>query len=426
MKRRDFLKGIGVGTLTFPSLITSSCSVKKKKQGRPNILFIMSDDHAVPAISAYNGFLSDYLKTPNIDRIADEGIRFDNCFCTNSICTPSRASVLTGKYSHKNGVYTLADEFDGTQQIFIKMLHKSGYYTGIVGKWHLKTQPTGFDYYIVLCEQGEYFNPRLKETGKPWQDGDEGGIVHEGYCTDVITDVALRFLENRPTDKPFCLLLHHKAPHDVWEYDEKHAHMFEEMHIPEPENLLDTYENRAEAIQRSTQKISMIEPFFEESELFDDARKELEGLPETQKIKKAFQYYIKAYMRCVAAIDDNVGRVLDYLDKNNLTENTIVIYTSDQGFFLGEHGLFDKRFMYEESLRVPFVVRYPKEIKQGTTNTDLVIYEDFAETFLDYAGISIPNDMQGKSLRSLFKGSTPEDWRTSIYYRYWMHFLDFQ
>ncbi|MHC4705965.1 MAG: sulfatase-like hydrolase/transferase [Planctomycetota bacterium] len=385
--RREFLKAIGVGAV---ALALPGCGGKPRR--RPNILFIMSDDHAAPAISCYGGRLN---KTPNIDRIASEGMRFDNCFCTNSICTPSRATILTGKYSHKNGCLTLSDNFDNGQQTFPKLLQDAGYYTAMVGKWHLKTEPTGFDYYNVLPGQGLYFNPRMKEKGKPWQDGRRGGEAYEGYVTDVITDITLDVLRNRPADKPFCLLYHHKAPHDEWEYDPKHEGLYNDFPIPEPETLYDDYKNRGEAIKRVTQKIGMRHTKFEEE------TKHLKGW-----VRKAQQYqiYMKKYLRCVKSIDDNVGRVLDYLDKSGMAEDTIVIYTSDQGFFLGEHGMYDKRFMYEESLRMPFVVRYPREIKAGSV-----------------AGVGVPGDMQGRSLRPLFGGRTPKDWPESMYYRYWMH-----
>jgi len=413
MKRRDFLRAAGLGAV---SLAIPGCTNGYRLFGRtgrrPNILFIMSDDHAAPAISAYGGFLSGVAKTPNIDRLAKEGMRFDNCFCTNSICTPSRATVLTGKYSHKNGCLTLSDRFDGTGQTFPKLLQKAGYYTAMIGKWHLKTEPTGFDYYNALPGQGLYFNPRMKEKGRGWQDGRKGGEVYEGYVTDVITNVALDVLKNRPSDRPFCLLYQHKAPHDEWEYDPKYEDLYNDVAIPEPETLYDDYSNRGEAIKHATQKIGMRHTKFEKE------TKHLKGW-----VRKAQQYqiYMKKYLRCVASIDDNIGRVLNYLDESGLTEDTIVIYTSDQGFFLGEHGLYDKRFMYEESLRVPFVVRYPREIRASSVNDDIVTNVDFAETFLDYAGARVPKDMQGRSIRSLLRGRTPKDWRASMYYRYWMH-----
>jgi len=409
--RRGFLKAVGLGAaaLTIPGCKSAGELFASEHRKRPNILFIMSDDHAAQAMSCYGSRIN---KTPNLDRIANEGMRLDNCFCTNSICTPSRASILIGKYSHKNGCLTLSDRFDGAQQTFPKLLQQAGYYTAMIGKWHLKTEPTGFDYYNVLPGQGLYFNPRMKEKGKPWRDGRRAGEVYEGYVTDVITDIALEVLRNRPKDKPFCLLYHHKAPHDEWEYDPKYEDLYKDVIVPEPETLFDKYENRGEAIKRVTQKIGMKHTKFEE---------ETNHLVGWVRKTQQYQIYIKKYLRCVAYIEDNVGRVLDYLDESGLTKNTVVVYTSDQGFFLGEHGLYDKRFMYEESLRMPFIVRYPREIKPGSVSDDIASNVDFAETFLDYAGVPIPQDMQGRSLRPVLKGRPPKNWRTSMYYRYWMH-----
>lgn len=419
IKRSKFLRYTAAGTAVMAlSPLLTSCG---KRNERPNILFIMSDDHAAQAISSYGSRIN---QTPNIDRLAVEGMRFENCFCTNSICTPSRASILTGKYSHKNGCRTLDDVFDPDQLTFPKLLQKAGYYTSIVGKWHLKTKPKGFDYYNVLPGQGLYFNPLMKESGQPWEDGWHGGIEHPGYVSDMITDVALETLENRPKDKPFCMLYQHKAPHDMWEYPEKYAHLYEDIDIPEPENLFDDYENRGEAIKRVWQKISMEETIFlhpTQGNQFDDVREKIGHLPPDEQKRQTYQYFVKAFLRCVASVDENIGRVLDYLDETGLADNTIVVYTSDQGFFLGEHGLFDKRFMYEESLRMPLIIRYPKGIKADSVNDDIVTNVDFAETFLDYAGQAIPDEMQGRSLRPLMEGNTPGDWQQSMYYRYWMH-----
>jgi arylsulfatase A-like enzyme len=389
---------------------------------RPNILYVMSDDHAAHAISAYRGHIN---QTPHLDRLANEGMRLDNCFCTNSLCTPSRAAILTGTYSHINGVCTLDDSLDRKQQNFAALLQEAGYHTGVIGKWHLKTEPRGFDYYNVLPGQGDYFNPRFKEKGRPWQDHEAGGDVREGYVTDLTTDYALQFMEDRPQDRPFCLLYQHKAPHDMWEYDALHAHIFEDGDVPEPDNLFDDYANRGEAIKRATQKIGKRHTLFEGIEghegQFRGVSEELKQLPPDELKRRSYQYFIKAYLRCIASIDDNMGRVLDYLDENGLAEDTIVIYTSDQGFFLGDHGLFDKRFMYEESLRMPFLIRYPKAIAPGIVNEDLVLNVDFAPTLLDYAGVSIPERMQGQSARRVLEGKAQDNWRDSLYYRYWMH-----
>jgi len=378
---------------------------------RPNLLFIMSDDHAAHAIGCYGSRIN---QTPNIDTIAGEGVRFDNCFCTNSICTPSRATILTGKHSHMNGVFTLSSDFNRDQMHVGKLLQEAGYETAVIGKWHLHTQPSGFDYYNVLPGQGLYHDPKIKEIGKTWEDHNRGGEVYEGYVTDVITDLSLDWIENRNESRPFFLCLHHKAPHRHWLPDEEHAQMYEDVEIPRPETFDDDYSNRSSAA--SAAKMRM-----------DDLNKAdykvdpPEGLDAEELRNWKYQRFIKDYLRCIASIDDNVGRTLDYLRETDLLDDTVVIYTSDQGFFLGEHGWFDKRFMYEESLRMPFLVRYPAEIEAGSVNTDIALNLDFAQTFLDYAGGRVPDDMQGASLRPLLNARTPAGWRDHMYYRYWMH-----
>lgn len=373
----------------------------------PNILFIMSDDHAAHAISCYGSKIN---CTPNIDRIANEGMRFENCFCTNSICAPSRAVILTGKYNHLNGVRTLNENLDGRQQTFPKLLQASGYQTAMIGKWHLghggNSDPTGFDYWNVLPGQGEYHDPKFIEMGNK--------IKLKGYATDLITDMSLDWLKRRDKDRPFMLMCHHKAPHRPWEPDEKHAHLYDDLEIPEPETFDDDHSGHTKAARVAKMRIEDLNPI-------DTKGPVPRKLNAVEKKKWKYQRYIKDYLRCIASVDDNVGRILDYLDAEGIAEDTIVIYTSDQGFFLGDHGWFDKRFMYEESLRMPFVVRYPKEIKPGSVAHSMALNVDFAETFLDYAGIDIPRDMQGCSLRPIFNGNTPADWRKSMYYRYWMH-----
>lgn len=400
---------------------------KSSDNKRPNILYIMSDDHASNAISAYGSRLKDIAPTPNIDRIAKEGILLENVFCTNAICTPSRAVIMTGKYSQNNGVKTLDDDFDKEQENVAKILQKSGYQTAIIGKWHLHTEPTGFDYYNVLPGQGKYNNPLLKEIGKPWKHHKKGGVKHKGYVTDVITDQTIKWLDARDKEKPFFLMSHHKAPHGLWEYAERHANLFKDVHIPEPESLWD---DKNHGPLKGAKYGSSISDRYATRNMLDQVTKgrwptgnlDPTGLTHKQLVSATYQKYLKDYLRTAAAIDENVGRILDYLDENGLTENTIIIYTSDQGQFLGEHDYFDKRWMYEESLRMPFVMRYPKEIKPNQRNSDMTLNVDFAPTFLDYAGIkSVPEDMQGKSFRDNVKGNTSKDWRTSMYYRYWMH-----
>ncbi len=379
---------------------------------RPNILFIMSDDHAAHAMSCYGSRIN---QTPNLDRIANGGMRFNNCFCTNSICTPSRASILTGTYNHVNEVTTLDTPMDNRLQTFPKLLQEVGYQTAIFGKWHLgqgpEHCPTGFDDWAVLPGQGLYHNPDFIFNGP---DGGERRTV-QGYVTDIITDFSLDWLQARDPERPFCLMYHHKAPHRAWEPDEKHAHLYLNEEIPEPETLYDDYSNRSAAAAAAEMRVGVhMNPLDLKSTINHE-------LPENELRKWAYQRYIKDYLRVIASIDDNVGRVLDYLDEAGLTENTIVVYTSDQGFFLGDHGWYDKRFMYEESLRMPFIVRYPQEIAPGTVNDDMILNVDFAPLFLDLAGVDVPAEMQGHSLRPLLNGKTPDDWRQAMYYRYWMH-----
>ncbi|MEW6359288.1 MAG: sulfatase [Planctomycetota bacterium] len=407
MDRREFLRDLmAVGTGGVAAGIAAArlaLGQDQAKGNRPNILFIMSDDHAAHAISCYGSKVN---KTPNLDRIASEGMRFDNCFCTNSICAPSRAVILTGKYSHLNGVINNAVPFDGSQQTFPKVMQQSGYTTAIVGKWHLKTDPTGFDYWNILPGQGAYRNPEMIETGEKKK--------HEGYVTDIITDQALDWLNNkRDKTKPFCLMLHHKAPHRNWQPDEKHEQLFANVNIPEPETFNDDYANRASAAREAAMRI---DKDLTRSDVKQDPPP---GLSESDLKKWKYQRYMRDYLACVASVDDNVGRVLDYLNEAGLTRDTIVVYTSDQGFYLGDHNWFDKRFMYEESLRMPFLIRYPREIKAGTVNGDMLLNVDFAPTFLDYASAAIPEDMQGRSARPLFQVNTPADWRTSMYYHYY-------
>ncbi len=375
---------------------------------RPNILFIMSDDHAAHAMSCYGSRINE---TPNLDRIAKEGMRFDNCFCTNSICEPSRAAILTGTYNHVNGVTTIGAHIDNRINNVAKVLQGNGYQTAIIGKWHLgqgpEHWPTGFDYWNVLPGQGAYHNPRMVEMGEDRE--------YTGYVTDLITDMSLDWLQQRDESKPFFLMYHHKAPHRHWEPDDKHAKMYDDIDIPEPETFNDDYSNRSRAAVEARMRI--------DRDLNEQDTKEPvpEGLSPGDAKKWKYQRYIKDYLRCIASVDDNVGRVLDYLEETGLVEDTIVIYTSDQGFFLGDHNWFDKRFMYEESLRMPFVMRYPKEIKAGTVQKEIITNVDFAPTWLDYAGIEIPEEFQGYSFRSLCRGVIPDGWQQSLYYRYWMH-----
>ncbi len=396
-----FGRMVGLVGLAFGWIsMAQATDVSSDKSARPNILYIMADDHAAHAISAYGSKVN---QTPQIDRLAREGMRFDNCFVTNSICTPSRACILTGKYSHINGV-PVFNRFDGSQPTLAKHLQAAGYHTGMIGKWHLGSDPTGFDYWNILPGQGLYHDPMFIEMGKRKK--------HTGYVTDLITDFSLDFIERRPKDQPFFLMCHHKAPHRTWQPDEKHARMFADAKIPEPVTFNDDYSTRCDAAREATMRIDRdLQPF-------DYKKTPPPGLSDAALKQWKYQRYMQDYLACIASVDDNVGRLLDYLDKTGLAKNTIVIYTSDQGFFLGDHNWFDKRFMYEESLRMPFLVRWPARIKR-LGQPGMILNVDFAPTLLAAAGREVPADMQGRSFVSLLEGCTPADWRTSMYYRYY-------
>ena len=368
---------------------------------RPNILYIMSDDHASHAISAYGSKIN---KTPNIDRIAAAGVRLDNCFVTNSICTPSRAAILTGQYAHINGV-PVFNHIDPDRATLPKYLQAAGYHTGMIGKWHLGTDPTGFDTWRILPGQGRYNDPVFLDP--------EGRKTYEGYVTDVITDFALEFLEDRPADKPFFLMCHHKAPHREWTPREDKRAKWETIEVPEPDTLRDDYESRSDAAREATMRVGR------DMTPTDLKLTPPEGLTPDERLSWNYQRYMRDYLACVESVDDNVGRLLDYLEESGLAENTLVIYTSDQGFYLGDHGWFDKRFMYEESLRMPFLARFPGVVPAGTSSDAFVLNIDFAPTMLAAAGVEVPADMQGRDALPVLRGETPDDWRTSMYYRYY-------
>ncbi len=387
-------------------ILSGILALDQAPSNRPNILFIMTDDHAAHAISAYGSKIN---KTPHLDKLAGEGIRLDRCFVTNSICTPSRAAILTGKYSHKNGV-PVFNRFDGSQQTVAKLLQAAGYHTGMFGKWHLGSDPTGFDRWKILPGQGAYHDPvfytssaRKKETG---------------YCTDLITDFSIDFLDNRPKDKPFFLMCHQKAPHRNWQPREDKKAKWAKVQVPLPETFDDDYAGKADAAREATMRV--------EDHLTPNDVKEKppEGLAGRDLKIWKYQRYMQDYLACVESVDDNIGRLMGYLDKQGLRDNTLVIYTSDQGFFLGDHGWYDKRFMYEESLRMPFLARWPGKVKPGTTSGDMVLNVDFAPTFLAAAGLPAPADMQGKSALELLAGNTPAGWRTDMYYRYYHYPAD--
>lgn len=419
---------------------------------RPNILYIMCDDHSYQTISAYGSEVSKLAPTPNIDRLANEGMLFDRAFVENSLSAPSRACLMTGLYSHQNGQEQLCEGIDSTKTFFTELLQKDGYETGLVGKWHLMCEPKGFDYYHILNDQGQYYNPAFKNKQT------HGEFIQEkGYATSLITKHALEFLDHRDKNKPFCLMVHHKAPHRNWMPEQKYLDLYEEVEFPVPATFRDDYGTRGVAAH--TQKLNIANAM----ELIQDLK--VEELYDSTKVEDKFSYfclmgelgrltleeraawdkhykprnkefldaklsgtglalwkyqnYMKDYLRCIKSVDDSVGELLAYLEEEGLLDNTIIIYTSDQGFWMGEHGWFDKRFMYEESFRTPLLVRYPKKIAPGSRSEALVQNIDFAPTLLDVAGIEIPQDMEGCSLQPLFGGGKPADWRESIYYHYY-------
>ena len=440
-------------SLAALSCVTAAYAQQQKAQQHPNIVYIMCDDHAYQCISAYGSALSKLAPTPNIDRLAERGMRFDRAFVENSLSTPSRACLMTGQYSHQNGQRQLGEGIDTTRTFFTELLQEAGYQTAVVGKWHMGCDPKGFDYYHVYNDQGQYWNPQYRGT-----DTNNEFVVEEGYSTDLTTDHALDFIEHRDPSKPFCLLLHHKAPHRNWQANLKYLGMYDDVEFPMPENFYDDYATRGSAVR--TQKMSVTrdmrwEQDFKVPEMLDlnnpdsqDSYNALMGeinrmtpeqrsawgryyFPRNRRLLEAqlkgkdldnwkYQVYIRDYMSVIASVDESVGRVLDYLDKNGLTDNTMIVYTSDQGFYMGEHGWFDKRFMYEESLRTPLIVSYPGHTKPGSVCNRLVQNIDYAPTFLALAGVQQPKDMPGRSLVPvLTNGDNVKNWRQSIYYHYY-------
>lgn len=406
-------------------------------QERPNILFIMADDHACNAISAYGGRLAEVAPTPNIDRIANEGIRLNRCYVTNSICTPSRAVILSGQHSHLNGVRTLADAFPGPESgvpNVADILKRSGYETALIGKWHLRSQPWGFDYWMVGPGQGRYHDPVFVKSTEgteyqPRVTRDQPST--DGYYTDLITDEALRWLSTRSDEEPFFLMLHHKAPHGKWEPADRHKDFLRDTVIPEPATLWEDFSHRSPATR--SMGTSITNRLAGRRTMVGDVQKpdwpagsvDMTGLTDEEKGKAAYQKYLHDYLACVKAVDENVGRVLDYLDESGLADNTLVIYTSDQGMFLGEHDYFDKRWIYEECFQMPFIARLPGQIPAGSVDDEhLSSNLDFAQTFLDFAGVrnaAEEEQMQGMSLKPIMAVNEPDQWRDAVYYRYWMH-----
>lgn len=458
---------LNIAMLPLSAVALSGC-VAQSAPEQPNIIIMMTDDHTTRALSCYDSSL---LQTPNLDRLAREGMLFENCFVANAISGPSRACILTGKYSHVNGFTDNSRTFDGDQQTFPKLLDSAGYQTAMIGKWHLNSDPQGFDYWSILVGQGEYYAPQFIENGTLTQS--------EGYVTDVITDKAISWLEGRDRNAPFAMLYYHKAPHRNWMPAQRHLGIFDQTHFPEPQTLLDSYEGRGSAAREQEMEIGRdMWPEWDlklmrEEELARGAELQKEENANVADVKRAndhkasieqyraafnrmtpeeqkrwnevylrrieeyeqlkdtaskqsltrwkYQQYMQDYCAVVKAVDENVGRLLEYLEKEGELDNTIIIYTSDQGFFLGEHGWFDKRFMYEECHRTPLLVRYPHSIEAGSRSEALAMNIDFAPTILDFAGIEIPEDIQGRSLKPVLEaqGETPEDWRKGVYYHYY-------
>ncbi len=406
----------------------STIPMMAAEASRPNIVWIFADDHSYQTIDAYGGILKGLNMTPNIDRLAAEGMRFDHCYVGNSICGPSRATLLTGKHSHKNGMLVNeGGEFDHNQPQFQKVLQANGYQTALVGKIHLSGKMQGFDYWDVLPGQGDYINPTfISEAGKN---------TNQGYVTQIITDKALEWMKSkRDPEKPFMLMIHHKAAHRTWIPAAKDMHLYDNVKIPEPANLFDDYATRTTAAHMQEMSIDKdlrldrdlkVGPA-KKSDGYDTAQFsmrthdfETQSLSGKELVQWKYQEYMKDYLRCIWSLDESVGQVMAALKEMKLDENTIVMYSSDQGFYMGEHGWFDKRFMYEESFRTPFIAKWPGKIKAGSVNTDLVQNIDFAETFLELANAPIPSDMQGRSVVPLLIGKTPDDWRKSLYYHYY-------
>ncbi|MFC2158852.1 sulfatase, partial [Acidobacteriota bacterium] len=355
--------------------------------------------------------------TKNIDRLRSGGALLKNCFCTNSICVPSRASIMTGQYSHVSGIKTLNDSLAPDRNNVAKKLQVSGYQTALIGKWHLKERPAGFDYFNVLRGQGRYFNPILYSKDDDWK---TGGQEYEGYSTDIITDQSIDWMNNRGAEKPFFLMCHFKAVHEPFFNHPRYQSLFAGTEIPEPEDLLKQESPEGKRFDGWPMEI-LADRFLKRPATYPPPAFEAKGEDPESLRRSAYEKFIKAYLRTVAGIDDNVGRLLDYLDRSGLAENTVVIYTSDQGYFLGEHNLFDKRFMLEESLRMPFIIRYPREIPTGMNVEEIVLNVDFPSLFLDYAGVETPAAMQGQSFRTLLRGKLSDGWRDAMYYHYWTH-----
>lgn len=418
----------------FFVLLFSDCAVEEPKQ--PNIIFIMSDDHTTQGFGVYGSRLASLDPTPTIDRLAHEGILLENVFCTNSICTPSRASIMTGQYGHVNGVYDLGGKLEPERQTLAHEVKKQGYETAMIGKWHLKHAPEAFDYYQVLPGQGKYFDPILygRDGEEKMEIKFEQGIIREvqatqykGHSSDVITDISLDWLANkRDKSKPFFLMHHFKAPHDFFEYAPRYQEYLEDVEIPEPASLWYNANNGSIATRGENDSLTdTIGSSIGHRNIIRNMGMHMKidpSIPDPVYKKLAYQEYLKRYLRCVKGVDDNVKRLFDFLESEDLMDNTIIIYTGDQGFMLGEHDYIDKRWMYEESMRMPFLVRYPKKIKAGTRSDAIINNTDFAPTIIELAGGKAPSSMQGSSFKEILEtGKEPGGWQQETYYRYWMH-----
>jgi arylsulfatase A-like enzyme len=422
---------VALAILAAPVLAAAGCAAQ---QPRPNIVFLFSDDHAAHALSAYREHLQYGARlpdTPHLDRLAADGMLFSNAFVTNSICVPSRAAVLTGQYGHLSGVMTNQEALHPETETFPRLLHDGGYRTALFGKWHLRSDPVGFHHYEILVGQGPYYNPVLI-TGPD-------SVRHTGYTTDILTDRALAWLDaSRDDDRPFLLLVHYNAAHRFWDPGPDQLALFRDTVLPEPATLWDDGRGRAAGARQQEMEIGRdlfardlkLEPpnlTPEQLERWDayygpeNRRFEELGLEGDDLVRWKYQRYIADYMRVVIGLDEAIGRVLGHLAGAGLDDNTVVVYTSDQGFFLGDHGWFDKRWMYEESLRAPLIVRWPGQVEPGTVNTDLVMNLDFARTLLDIGQVPAAAGMQGRSLLPLLRGETPADWRDAIYYQYFAY-----
>ena len=443
MNRNISLATAGLLAASLGSVYAQSNSANNtNRRTKPlNIIHIMTDDHSYQTISAYGHPISKLAPTPNLDRLAEKGMLFTRAYVENSLSAPSRACLMTGLYSHQNGQRTLTGGLDTTKTFFPELLQQAGYQTAIIGKWHLGCDPKGFDYYRVLRGQGEYYAPEFKT-----KESNGKYIREEGYATDVITDHAIEYLESRDKSKPFCLLVHHKAPHRSWQPNIKYLGEYENIKFPLPETFYDDYSTRGSAVRTQKMSVANDMTMVQDLKVTDPTNKKpaitSRMTPEEREkwlafyneanqpilnnelsgdafIEWKFQRYIKDYVRCIKSVDESVGRLLDYLEENDLMDNTVVVYTSDQGFYMGEHGWFDKRFMYEESFRTPLIIYYPGLTEAGSVCEDLVQNIDYAPTYLAVAGIQKPEYMVGTPLQPVLDGDTPDDWREYLYYHYY-------